>query len=364
MGRLGASLAAASALLNAAVAQAPAPIPSPLILVSGTGADLPPAALQLGDGGVAAQRGTLVARPGEATTPGGVRVRARPEGVKLEFASGAELMITPSLRLCLRDGSQTLPALGRLRLALADGTHLELDPDGGSRRPLRAVRLVHGSSRATIWPPWQTVVDANYQRSAGALADLFVLGDGRAVYRPVPLGPLLALRAVLRPRDDARWPATRVVVLGDPLGASLLRLPGHLPKQPVQFPQAPEAARRLAAMVPTLFAGIVERKASAVGSLVLPLAEGWHLGIQLAAESERLTLGLLRADATVPAVEWVVGDAQTELYLVRPDGGGADGPRYFMRGLPVQELDALLPWKPTLDDLRWLRSELVRLGAR
>lgn len=359
MDPLRARLVVGIALLAALPGQAP-----PVVLVSGIEATLPPSALQLGDGGVVSRQATLLARPGEAMTPGGVRIVVRPQGAKLDFPSGAELLITPSLRICLRDGSQTLPPLGRLRLALADGTLLELEPDGVGKRPLRAVRLVHGSTRATIWPPSRTAVDANYQRSAGAASDLLVLGDGRAIYRPVPLGPILVLRAVLRPRDDERWPAARVVVFGDPLAASLQRLPGHLPPQPVQFPQAPEAARRLSALAPSLFAGRVERKASAVGPLVLPLVEGWHLGIDLAAGSDRLTLGLLRADATVPAVEWVVGDAGTELYLVRPDGGGENGPRYFMKGLPLPELGAMLPWIPTLDDLRWARAELVRLGAR
>ncbi|MEZ5964131.1 MAG: hypothetical protein R3F56_09825 [Planctomycetota bacterium] len=349
---------------------------APFVVVSGarhaSGA-LPMAAFGLGDGGLSDAGARLALAPGDVLSPGGIRVRARAEGVKLDFPSGAELLVTPSLRLCLRDGAQSLPVLGRLVLALADGSLLELEPDGGGRRPLRRATLVHGNVRQVFWPPQQAVlVEAGMRRdgdarTTAARTDAYlVLGDGRCVYRAVAFGPLLGLRAVLLPRDEQRLPPARIVVAGDVLAASLQRLPAHVPPHPVQFPQAPEAAQRLATLANVLFApGMVERSARARGPLVLALPREWRLRCDLGQDPGFATLGLYRADATVPAVEWTINRARTELRLVRPFGGENGSPRYFLRGLDLtDEVRALWPGRPGPEDLRWLDQTLAHLGGR
>lgn len=351
---------------------APAPEPqAPLVLVCGardqTGA-LPPTAFGLGDGGLTVGSSKPTPALGDVVTPGGIRLRARAEGVKLDFPSGAEMLITPSLRLCLRGGEQTLPTLGRLALALADGSRLELEPDGNGGRPLRRATLVTDGLRRVFWPPQQAIViEAGLRRQPDAPTNAYlVLGDGRCVYRAVPLGPLLGLRAVLRPREDDRYPEARIVLAGDVLAASLRQLPQRVPPHPVQFPQAPEAAQRLAELAGVLFApGITERSARAQGPLVLALPHEWRLRVEVGAGDGLLSLGLYRADSAVPAVEWTVNRVRTELHLVRPLGGQDGGPRYFLRGFDLgDDIRALWPFVASADDLRWLDQLFVHLGAR
>lgn len=345
--------------------------PPPLLLVSGArdhAGGLPLPAFGLGDGGLATDaKRALAADPGDVLTPGGIRVRARAEGVKLDFPAGTEMLITPSLRMCLRGGEQTLPALGTMTLSFVDGSHLELEPDGNGRRPIRRVTLVTPTMRKGFWPPQQSVlVEASHRKNVAPVFNAYlVLGDGRCVYRAVPLGPLLGLRAVLRPRDDPRFPDSRIVVVGDILAASLRRLPGHVPPTPVQFPQAPEAAQRLADAADSLFAaGTIARTAQATGPLVLALPQEWRLRLELGVQRGRLTIGLGRADSVTPAVEWTINPVRTELHLVRPNGGQNGSPRYFLRGIDLSDdLRRLWPWGATADDHKWLEQELLRLGA-
>ena len=331
---------------------------------------LPLLALGLGRGGMVAIPATDVrqATASELTTPGGLRLRAKEDGIKLDFPSGAEVMITPSLRLCLRGGEQTLPVLGLLRLLFTDGSTLEVEPSSDGRSPIRRATLVHGRMRTVFWPPAQgTVTEAGYRAQPRITADpLLVLGDGRAVYRAVPFGPILGLRAVLRPRDDVRFPAARFVLAGDVLAESLRRLPAHVPRKPVQFPQAPEAAQNLADLAAVLFApATIERNARTRGPLVLALPQEWRLHVELGAATGLLTLGLYRADTAVPAVEWTVNPVRTELHLVRPFGGENGSPRYFLRGLDISDdVRALWPFGSLAEDKRWAEQELLRLGAR
>jgi len=358
------------ACLGALLPQAP-PVEGPavVVLVSGVRAKdgtIPLTAFGLGEGGLVAGRRVPCAA-GDVATPGGIRLRARAEGVKVDFPSGAELLVTPSLRVCLRGGEQTLPTLGRLVLAFVDGSRLELEPDANGRRPLRRATLVTDGARVVFWPPQQTAIVEAALREPLPRSDAFlVLGDGRCLCRAVPFGPLLGLRPVLRPLDDQSVPEGRLVIAGDLLAASLRRLPGHVPPAPVQFPQAPEAAQRLAELAASLFAaGSIERPARARGPLVLALPQEWRLRVEADAGATLLRLGLLRADAALPAVEWTANRTRTELHLVRPLGGVDGSPRYFLRGLDLAaEARALWPWTATQDDLRWLDQFLARLGAR
>ena len=83
---------------------------TPALIVSGVleQGQLPPSSLGLGGGGLGSRRFADRNEPGRWVSPGGILVRARKEGVKIDFPSGAELLVTPSARVCLRGGEQTL----------------------------------------------------------------------------------------------------------------------------------------------------------------------------------------------------------------------------------------------------------------
>src|SRR5262245_12942014 len=113
---------------------------------------------RLGDGGVLAadaQQNDLSGERGECTTPGGVRVQCRSEGVKLTFASGRELLWAPDGFLHLRDGGVAGPFAGGVELRLQDGSCVRIDRGSSRRQALLAVDVALASGRAVrLW--WQT----------------------------------------------------------------------------------------------------------------------------------------------------------------------------------------------------------------
>lgn len=302
--------------------------------------------LALGTGGVRAQKVPVraiqpISKPGRAETVGGVRVSARQEGVKLTFVSGRELLITPSARIHLRSGEQTLPFFGGVRLCLADGSVVTIKRGSNSRRPLASVVVEHLGRVRRIWTGSRRVVHSSYSRAFRG-STLLVLGDGGSLYRASVAGPVMALSRVLCPADQAhRLPARRLVIVGDVLARSLQLLPRHAPRKSVQFPQVAEAARRFAALAP-LFAKPVARLPGAVGQLWFSLADRYRLKLSTS-DSGVMTIGLYRGSGDIPGVEWIVA-SRTTIHFVRPDGGARGGPRYFMRGVDLHELvDGSLP---------------------
>lgn len=321
--------------------------------------------LGLGNGGVGQERARAMASErGVWRSPGGVLVRARREGVKLDFPSGAELLVSPAARVHLRDGGRTLPCLGGLELWLADGAHVRAWRAPTGRGPLQRVEVVvAGAGARTIFKAGHRVHEASWRRQNGRTV-LLVVGRGDVLYSASPLGPLVVLERVLCPRaKDREYPRRRLVVVGDVLRDSLERLPAHVPRRMIQMPQAREAALTLAALAPRLFAkGILPRPAGAVGALVFPLGGDFRLMVR---DDPRgpVTLGLMRGSSDVPAVEWVVG-ARTTLHLVRPDGGRHGGPRYFLKGLDLEDLvRPLLPLRLAPRARRRARVVLRGLGA-
>ncbi|MEM7199553.1 MAG: hypothetical protein AAF628_04765 [Planctomycetota bacterium] len=293
-------------------------------------------ALGLGAGGFGrrdARPATEYRTPGEAWTPGGARVRAQREGVKIDFPSGVELLLSPDGLVHLRDGAHTTRRHSVLELWLADGSRVRAVTAAGPR-PLQTVELqVEERFGVRLWDRTRSV--HTRARMAPRRAELLVaLGRGDVLYGFACAGPMVALERELCPvARVADLPPRRLVVLGDLLVESLQRLPGHVPPASVQMPQAPEAAQTLAALATRLFpAGrVVERPAGAVGDLVVPLIAGFRLQVE-----ERVGgvfwLGLHRGDSGLPAVEWRAGPSPT-LHLVRPFGGRQGVPRHFLRGL-------------------------------
>ena len=318
---------------------APAASEAVLLGRSPHGARLAPGRLSLGSGGVRSQvKGVPTRRPtraGCAKTVGGVRVSAKAEGVKVTFASGRELLVTPSGRIHLRSGEHTLPFFGGVRLCLADGSVVTIKRGSSSRRPLMSVEVEDAGKVRRIWAGSRRVIHASYSK-AFAGSTLFALGDGGSLYRIDRAGPVLALSRVLCPKNQTHLtPPHRIVVLGDVLARSLKLLPQHAPRKSVQFPQVEEAARRFAELS-YLFSEDVARLPGAVGELWFPLAEQYRLKVSTS-ERAVISIGLYRGASDIPGVEWLVTSRST-IHFVRPDGGARGGPRYFMRGIDIRHL--------------------------
>jgi hypothetical protein len=329
---------------------------------------MPLRALGLGEGGI----GEPVAPPGHAgdavagqdVTPGGVLVRAQREGVKLDFPSGAELLLAPDGGVHLREGARTMPSLHVVELWLADGTRVRAVRSPGRGMPLREVDVIRGDAAVSLWrghlPLRQTTAPSPPSGTC-----YLALGRGDALYEGVALGPLIVLRRALCPQARQREsPASWLVVAGDVLGASLRLLPDHVPPQPVQFPQAPEAAANLAQGAPMLFpSGVIERPAGAIGALVFALAGDFRLMVEERRDGP-IWLGLYRGDADVPVVEWCI-EHRTTLHLVRPNGGLGGLPRYYLRGIDLSgQTRSLLPLPRTAFTIERARATLRALGAR
>ncbi|MGE3171380.1 MAG: hypothetical protein AB7O97_02065 [Planctomycetota bacterium] len=183
-----------------------------------------PADWALGDGGVRAPAGgagdRLPGHEGECTTPGGVRVECRREGVRLRFDSGREVLFAPDGYLHLRDGAVAGPFPGGAELRLLDGAAVRITRNGSRRTPIARVEVVTASGDGVrLWQRRQAV---RTPADGGWFGDrLYCLGDGDSLYRALALGPVLTLQRVLGPRADRRLPAARLVLMTGPLLESL-----------------------------------------------------------------------------------------------------------------------------------------------
>lgn len=319
-------------------------------------------AFGLGEGGVRAERLRPVVAPGDAVTSGGVRVRARDAGMKLDFPGGAELLVSPTGRVHLRDGEQTLPCFGGVQILLADGAIVRAWPQSGLRGALRCVEVEVEGATHVLWQQDQAVAEASFVRRFAGLT-LCALGDGSWLYRPTPIGPIVVLERVLVPREArASAPPVVALVVGDVLRDSLQRLPDHAPQRSVQFPDLHPMAVELASLAPQLFAdGVRARPPGALGALVIPLADDWR--VQVSVHPAMLTIGLSHGAGATPCVEWTIA-LRTEVRFVRPDAGVGGGPRYMLGGLDVgQGLRELLPVQPTSVELERAKRLLVQLGG-
>ena len=322
------------------------------------------ASLGLGTGGIrAVGENPLRTTRGTADTPGGVWIQAKTAGVKFEFPSGRELLITPDCRLHLRGGERSLPFLRGVRLILGDGTIVTVRRSSTPRRPLAAVEVESGGRTILIWMG---------NRSAGHAtravpftgSSLLVLGDGGTLYRASAAGPVVALERVLcEKRLQRRFPRRRLVILGHILAESMKLLPGHAPKRSVQFPQVAEAAERFAALGPVLFRRTVPRPPGAVGELWFELANQYRVKVE-SNDKGILTIGLFREGSTIPGVEWIVA-GRTTIHFVRPTGGTRGGPRYFLHGLDLRRLvTGLLPIPSNARQRQDVAKTIAALGGR
>jgi hypothetical protein len=174
---------------------------------------------------------------------------------------------------------------------------------------------------------------------------------------------LVLERALCAAAERAEYPAQRAVVCADPLLDSLRALPGAVPPRRVQFPQAHEAAANLAELAPHLFPrGLQARPPGPSGAMIFALPCDFRLTVAAPAQGPA-RIGLTRGEVEVPVVEWLVGP-RTTLQLVRPDGGRAGGPRYFLDGIDLTpQVRALLDVRTTPQGSERARGVLRALGA-
>lgn len=323
---------------------------TPAVVVCGAlreDGSLPLPRLGLGDGGLA---------PGSR-----LRVRAQQEGVKLDFPSGAELLVSASGFVHLRDGEQCGP-FHRLELRATDETSVRIQV--GMRRgdPLARVEIHDRESAQVVWPQNPAgAVEAAHRDFHGTT--LLLLGDGAALYRPIPFGPMLILDRALCHKDLTRnFPERRVVIAGDLLAASLEDLPKAQERVGGKHPSLLLATRQLAELSEALFApGYLIRPPGTVGALVLPLGGGYGLIPRL--RDAQLVIGLCAQGQEVPLVEWITA-ARSELYLLRP-GEGPDGGRPFGRPVDLTRgCERLLRADRSEADITRAREILVALGVR
>ena len=326
------------------------------------GRGLPVEALQLGDGGT---DGPAVRAPGSLdgcySTEGGILVRAQAEGVKLDFPSGAELLLTPTGRVHLRSGESTPADASGVQLRLGDGSVVTTRPGRGGR-PLRFVHVREGRRQTFLWLRDRRAAEASYRRFRGSV--WFVLGDGRVLYRAAQLGPIVALERVLCPRERAGdYPERQVVVAGDILAASLRHLPKLVPHRTADFPEAQQICRTLASISGRVFArGVSRRTSAAIGPVLVPLADGFSLSLEVRGTGP-VVIGLKHGSEPVPLVEWTVTQT-TRLHLVQPGAGRHGRPRYYMKGIDLRDMvDGLLPIPRSNEATGRARTLIARIGA-
>ncbi len=223
--------AAAGAIPRRPLAASPARAPAvPAAFVSDPGAVIPAAldsglvlladgaapgrSFRLGDGGIGAidpDGAALPGERGECTTPGGVHVQCRKEGVKLTFASGRELLWAPDGFLHLRDGTVAGPFESGVELRLLDGCSVRIDRGASRRTPITEVVVATEAGVAVrLWRRAEAVREPGGTAWSGER--LFCLGDGGALYRALALGPVITLERVLVPTGALGVPLRRVAL--------------------------------------------------------------------------------------------------------------------------------------------------------
>lgn len=155
---------------------------------------------------------------GIGTTPGGVRVHCREEGVKLSFPSGRELLFAPDGFLHLRDGSCAGPFAAGVDLWIADGSRVLIDRSGSKRLPVETVELIAGEDSVRLWRRGAPVRER--VRHASWAPPVFCLGDGGVLYEARATGPLVALSLVLADRHSL-WPKQRLALRTERLVSSM-----------------------------------------------------------------------------------------------------------------------------------------------
>lgn len=273
-------------------------------------------------------------------TIGGALVRVAPEGVKVDFPSGVELLVDRRCRVHVRGAGATLPALHGIDLVLADGTRVVSKPSGSAgREPLRTVGVEDANTKRMLWQSRRRVRTAAHRRDPSLPSSgltYHVLGDGDVLYRCTERGPLVLCERIFCPAERRReFPERRYVVVGDALSESLTELPRRLPKKSTEYPDGPKAGQLLAKLAPRLFVRGAQRPPEgAVVGTVVPMFGDMRLELEERPKSV-VMLKLTAPSAALPVAEWICGQSAM-LQLVRQDANEPGRPRYFQRGVRVE----------------------------
>lgn len=256
-----------------------------------------------GDGGIgtveAAARGQ--SDPGRLVTRGGVVVHCRPEGVKVAFPGGRELLFGPDGHLHLRDGAVVGPFGGGVALMIADGAEVRIERGGSRRAPIEQVVVVQDGAARRAWQ--RRDEELQPVRITSWVGDrLFCLGDGGTLYRALAVGPLVTMRRVLEPRQkraqDA-MPELLLLLMVEPLVQSLHQLQAAQSRAELQHhPLLTELCEH----VDAAFGG--KGQPQRVGSSPLRYVLPSGVVLQLQVRGAEIAMGLRREATEASFVEW------------------------------------------------------------
>lgn len=294
-------------------------------------------------GGARAVEASLRSDIGTCTTPGGVVVQCRREGVKVAFASGRELLYAPDGHMHLRDGSVAGPFLNGVELRLADGSSVAIDRSGSRRSPIECVEVRHGEDATCVYRRGNPTREA--ARGVFRLPIVFCLGDGGSLYRAIALGPLVTMERALVPQEQREvMPERRLCVLAGPLADSMEQLCASRAQQ--RHPETVQELRLILSELASVFrsdAPMPPRTGSD------PLQFLLHAGYDLRfVQQKGLVRMQLARNQREPFVEWRLGygTAICGVSATTEEGSGAEVVTPPMPDLQAQlqyhEIDAAM----------------------
>lgn len=290
----------AIALLAVAATSSSQQLPDSGLVLAGSSA-FGPDGFRLGDGGVSTDRGEFaVTDYGRCTTPGGVRIECRREGVRLGFPSGRAVLCGSDGYLHLRDGSVSGPFGQGVELMLADGAKVRLDLSGSRRAPIESVSVQFGGKAVRLWLRKKARRDSVH--TSQWVGERFLcLGAGDVLYRALALGPVVTLQRVLAPKDS-KLPRQRLALQVPTLLKSLETLSGELHRREIVQKQELQTFLELAPRILRLQGPVPSR----IGSDPLTFQLGRYYEIDFTSMQSSLRLRLRRSEQA-PFVEWQLG---------------------------------------------------------
>ncbi len=330
----------------------PAPESMGVFVPAGT----PDTGVGLGDGGLFGNARTASKAnktPGTVLTPGGVLVRVKPAGIKLDFPSGGELFVTPQARVHLRSGDVFEPKFSVLHrtliLELPDKTRLQVEftPGLNVDEPFRNVQIFGAGFRAELWQRGRPHRMVRRQRRTPKpprdAVSFTVLGRGEALYEASCLGPVRIFHRVLCAEKLANATSKTLVVFeNETLMRSMQELPERFDKPTAEFAKVDKLAQWLAVLAPRIFnVKNATLNNAAWGTARFKAGAGFEFAFTVPNRGP-VRLGLYQSNADAPVVEWTLGKFAA-LHLMRPTektiGGNKDKElRWYRQGIPLEDL--------------------------
>jgi hypothetical protein len=356
-------------LACALVAQAPAPVareaslkPPPALLpevVIADGADgVRVGEFGLGDGGVAAAHGELRFADDGCVTAGGVRVVCRPAGVKLEFATGTEVLIAPDGYLHLRGGEKGGPFPGGLEVLLADGQSVRVRLDASVDERVREVVVGDEQRRLRVWERGEAAREVA-RGSGWTGVRVVAAGGGGELYRAIALGPLAVLDRLLvaKERENAT-PKQRLVVFAAPLVSSLRTMQRQHREADAAVRAAMTAIAAIAERAEGLFPTGAQLQRVERESMRWLLRDGFELELTLTGPMAP-RLQLYPGKTQMPMVEWTLR-AEAVAFLVNPRDEQIDK-RWHGNGTRLPKVAQELQARPDLFEFGYALRVMQRL---